>query len=208
MRGRLSSAEKFLLVVFLLSLPLCNPWVRGDGVGYYAYARALLIDHNLNFQKDYLSGNPNFISAHVDPSGHLARGLYTVTGHVDNHFSVGPAILWAPFLVSAHLLVLGARALGASVAADGFSFPYRAAMALGTAVYGFLALWISFQLTKKYCSQRWALLATLGIWWGTSLPVYMYFNPSWSHAHSAFSVALFLWYWERLQRSAASQRLG
>ena len=25
----------------------------------------------------------------------------------------------------------------------------------------------------------------------------MYFNPSWSHAHSAFAVALFLWYWNR-----------
>jgi hypothetical protein len=25
----------------------------------------------------------------------------------------------------------------------------------------------------------------------------MYFNPSWSHAHSAFMVALFLWYWIR-----------
>jgi len=25
----------------------------------------------------------------------------------------------------------------------------------------------------------------------------MYFNPSWSHAHSAFIVALFLWYWDR-----------
>ncbi|HLZ93105.1 MAG TPA: hypothetical protein VKQ28_15450, partial [Candidatus Acidoferrum sp.] len=36
-------------------------------------------------------------------------------------------------------------------------------------------------------------------------PVYMYFNPSWSHAHSAFAVALFLWYWHRtrLQRSLA-----
>jgi hypothetical protein len=25
----------------------------------------------------------------------------------------------------------------------------------------------------------------------------MYFNPSWSHAHSAFVVALFIWYWDR-----------
>jgi hypothetical protein len=24
----------------------------------------------------------------------------------------------------------------------------------------------------------------------------MYFNPSWSHAHSAFAAALFLWYWD------------
>ena len=42
----------------------------------------------------------------------------------------------------------------------------------------------------------WALLATVGIWAGSSLPVYMYFNPFWSHAHSAFIVALFLWYWD------------
>jgi hypothetical protein len=27
--------------------------------------------------------------------------------------------------------------------------------------------------------------------------VYMYFNPSWSHAHSAFMVTVFLWYWIR-----------
>jgi hypothetical protein len=32
--------ERFLVLLFLLTLPLMNPWVRGDGVGYYAYARA------------------------------------------------------------------------------------------------------------------------------------------------------------------------
>jgi hypothetical protein len=29
----------------------------------------------------------------------------------------------------------------------------------------------------------------------------MYFNPSWSHAHSAFAVALFLWYWHETRTS-------
>jgi hypothetical protein len=29
----------------------------------------------------------------------------------------------------------------------------------------------------------------------------MYFNPSWSHAHSAFAVALFLWYWHETRFS-------
>ena len=28
----------------------------------------------------------------------------------------------------------------------------------------------------------------------------MYFNPSWSHAQSAFAVALFLWYWMRTRK--------
>ena len=55
--------------------------------------------------------------------------------------------------------------------------------------------------TAADVDQTWALLATLAIWWASSLPVYMYFNPSWSHAHSAFVVALFLWYWHETRDS-------
>ena len=61
-----------------------------------------------------------------------------------------------------------------------------------------------FEIARKYFGDPWAFLATVGIWMASSLPIYMYFNPSWSHALSAFTVALFLWYWERtrLQRTA------
>jgi hypothetical protein len=52
-----------------------------------------------------------------------------------------------------------------------------------------------YRVACRFVAERWALLETLAIWWGSSLPVYMYFNPSWSHAHSAFTVALFFWYW-------------
>src|SRR5438094_3382350 len=41
------------------------------------------------------------------------------------------------------------------------------------------------------------MLAALGMWFASSLPVYMYFTPSWSHAQSVFIVAAFLWYWHR-----------
>ena len=51
-------------------------------------------------------------------------------------------------------------------------------------------------MAKKYLPTRWAFLGTLGIWFASSLPVYMYFNPSWSHAQSAFVTALFFWYWD------------
>jgi hypothetical protein len=193
--------ERLLLLVFVLSLPLLNPWVRGDGVGYYAFARAPLIEHSLDFTHDYQHANESFRENRLDPSGNPYSEFRTVTGHLDNHFTVGPAILWSPFLLLAHLGVLLARALGAHVAADGFSAPYRLAMAFGTAVYGFLGLLISFRLARKYLDERWAFLATLGIWWASSLPVYMYFNPSWSHAHSAFAVALFVWYWHRTRDS-------
>ena len=194
-------SETILALLFLLTLPLINPWVRGDGVGYYAYARALLIEHSLDFTKDWLEANPTFRMGRVDEAQHIRLEQYTRTGHLDNHFTVGPAMLWAPFLVATHLAVLGFDHLGGHVRADGFSMPYIVVMAGATALYGFLGLLLSFRLARKYVEERWAFLATLGIWFASSLPVYMYFNPSWSHAHSAFAVALFLWYWDRTREA-------
>jgi len=194
-------SERLLLLLFLFSLPFLNPWVRGDGVGYYAFARAPLIQHNLDFTEDYRHANESFRGPRLDENNQPKSDFRTPTGHLDNHFTVGPAILWTPFLLITHAGVLLARALGSSVAADGFSAPYRITMALATALYGFLGLLLAFRLARQYVEARWALLATLSIWWASSLPVYMYFNPSWSHAHSSFAVALFVWYWHRTRSS-------
>lgn len=194
---RFTKYEVLLVVLFVLSLPLCNPWVRGDGVGYYAFARSMLIEHRLDFSKDWQAANESFRMGRLDADGNVRPTEYTATGHLDNHFSVGPAILWSPFLIATHAGVLLYDQVGGKVPADGFSKPYRLAMALGTAIYGFLALLVSFALARRYVLERWAFLATLGIWLASSLPVYMYFNPSWSHAHSAFMVSVFVWYWLR-----------
>ena len=131
---------------------------------------------------------------------------FTPTGHLENHFAVGPSILWAPFLVPVHLAMLALQKIGMNVRPDGFSRPYIVTMALATALYGFLGLFFSFRLACHYIEERWALLATLGIWFASSLPVYMYFNPSWSHAHSVFIVALFLWYWHETQQGRTLQQ--
>jgi hypothetical protein len=194
---RITKYEGTLILLFLVTLPLVNPWVRGDGVGYYAFARAMLVEHRLDFTRDWLSANTSFRRGRVDSSGRLTPEQYTTTGHIDNHFSIGPAILWAPFLITAHVGVVGYDRFGGHTIADGFSRPYRLAMALGTALYGFLAILLSFRLARKYVPEQWAFLASLGIWFGSSLPVYTYFNPSWAHAPSAFAVALFVWYWVR-----------
>jgi hypothetical protein len=197
-------AYRWLLGLFVLSVVLVNPWVRGDGVGYYAFARAALIQHNLDFTPDYNAANASFRDGRLDENGNPKPLFRTATNHLDNHFTVGPAILWAPFLIAAHAGVLVARAFGSNVAADGFSAPYRFAMALGTAIYAFLGLILAMRLAAKYVGERWAFLATVGVWWASSLPVYMYFNPSWSHAHSAFMVALFLWYWHETRETRST----
>jgi len=196
-KPRLNRYDKILILLFVVSLPLVNPWVRGDGVGYYAYARSLVVSHNLQFEPDWLHANPSFYMGRVDAAGHIRADQYTSTGHLDNHFTIGPALIWIPFLAVTHAAVLAADFLGARIPANGFSWPYLDTMAIVTALAGFLGLFLSFRLARKYFSERCAFLATLGIWFASSLLVYMYFNPSWSHAHSAFVAALFLWYWDR-----------
>jgi hypothetical protein len=188
---------KALFFLLIVSLPLVNPWVHGDGVGYYAYARSLLIQHNLQFEDDWRVSNASFAMDRVDSNGAISPDQYTVTHHLDNHFTVGPAILWAPFLILVHLVVVSLNHLGAHFVTNGFTRPYVITIALATVAYGFSGLLLSFNLARRFVAERWAFLATVGYWFASSLPVYMYLNPSWSHALSLFTVALFLWYWHR-----------
>jgi hypothetical protein len=186
-----------LFFVFVATLPLVNPLVHGDGVGYYAYLRAPFIQHNLRFEEDWRHANLAFVESRVDSGNQLRADQYASTGYIGNLFTVGPAILWTPFFLLAHVTVLVADRFGGHIPADGFSLPYRVLVAFGSAFYGYCGLLLSYLLARKFLDSSWALLATLGVWAGSSLPVYMYFNPFWAHAHSAFVVALFLWYWDR-----------
>src|SRR5271168_2070116 len=87
---RFTKYEALLALLFLLTLPLSNPWVRGDGVGYYAFARSLLIEHRLDFTKDWLNANETFRMNRLDAAGNILPDEYTATGHLNNHFSIGP----------------------------------------------------------------------------------------------------------------------
>jgi len=147
--------EISLVIIFVLTLPLLNPWVRGDGVGYYAYARAPLIEHDLDFTHYYQFANESFREARCDENGNPKREYRTSTSHLDNHFTVGPATLWSPFLLVAHAAVMVARTRGSHIPADGFSWPYRYAMAFGTGLYGFLTLFVSFRPARKYVGPLW-----------------------------------------------------
>lgn len=196
-RWKSFSYTKALFVLLIITLPIVNPWVHGDGVGYYAYVHSLLIDHDLQFENEWRAANSSFTIGRVGPDGEILASQYTITHHLDNHFTVGPAILWAPFLIAVHASILLLNNFGAHINSDGFGRPYLLTMALATVGYGFCGLLLCFHLAREFVAERWAFLAVVGYWFASSLPVYMYLNPSWSHAHTLFSVALFLWYWHR-----------
>jgi hypothetical protein len=197
-----SNYERALFFLFLLGLPFLHLLVNGDGIGYYAYVRSPLVDHNFRFSSDWQDPKEELEKIFLE--NHFVDNPVTKTGHLPNFYSVGPAILWSPFLIVAHLAVLGLSRLGWHIAADGHSWPYLAAMAAATVLYGFAGLCLSFGIARKFVEERWAFWATAGIWFGTSVPVYFYLLPAWSHAHSVFANSLFLWYWLRTRGSRTS----
>ena len=59
-RVRVSSPSSWPFAVFVVTLPLVNPLAHGDGIGYYAYLRVPLIQHNLRFEEDWRHANLGF----------------------------------------------------------------------------------------------------------------------------------------------------
>jgi hypothetical protein len=190
----LSNYQRALFLVCVLGLPFLSAKVNGDGIGFYAYARSPLIEHNLYFSTDWQDPKKDFEEIFLI---NRTLGITTRTGHLPNYYPVGPAILWSPFLIVTHLAVLASIGMGAHIPADGHSWPYMAAMAGATVLYGLAGLCLSYAVARKFVAERWAFWATLGIWLATPLPAFMYLYPSWPHTHSVFVNALFFWYWLR-----------
>lgn len=200
----LSGYDRTLFLLFALSLVFLHPVVNGDGVGYYANLRSPLVDHNFQFASDF--PNPKFQLLLIFLEDHFVENPMTKTGHLPNFYSVGPAMLWLPFVAATHAVVLTLDHRGWAIPADGHSRPYVVVVSLSSALYCFLGLWLSFRLARNYVEERWAFWATVTIWLASSLPVFLYLYPAWSHAHSVFATSLFVWYWDRTRGTRTTKQ--
>jgi len=128
----LNKDHKVLVAVFVLSMILLFvPRIHSDGRGYYAYIRSLAFDRDLDFSNEFSLFTD-------DPRGLPLAEARTKTGYVQNPWSVGPAILWIPFFLLAHLGTYLFNTVGFSLPLDGYSFLYVLAASLGSAFYTFL----------------------------------------------------------------------
>jgi hypothetical protein len=193
---RPSRAQLALGLALLATLPLANPYIRGEGHGYYAYLPSVALDRDLHFENEYRRGDPDFVTSNFRRAdGHLWPPMETPTGRVRNQWPSGAALLWAPAFLQAHAAVLVARSLGAAVAADGYALPYRMACAAATAAYAALALLLAARAAERIAGRSAGLAAAVGVWLASSLPVYMYFLPFYGHAPGAFATGVFVWWW-------------
>lgn len=195
-----------LIATFAVSIPVITPYLRGDGIAYYAYVASAIIDGDLQFENEYRRSDPVRCARYFEADGTPRADLVTRTGHLLNYHSAGPSFLWSPFFAIAHAGVAAHNAAAPrerAIEADGYSRPYLWACAFGTALFGFLALLLAHDLAFRIASPWAALLATLGIWFAGNLAVYMYLLPFLSHPASAFVGAAFLWLWWRTARAPA-----
>jgi len=190
------AGRRALVLLFLFTLPLVTPRVRGaDEIEYFSYLRSLVFDHDVEFGNEY----DRFYAA--DPQGLAGfKATFldrreTETGRHINFAPLGCALLWSPFYLLAHAGVLAARAFGAAVAADGFSFPYVAAVCYASALYGLAGLLLVHDTLRGHgrMPEPAATLSVAALWLGTPLLYYMTLAPAFSHAPGVFAVALLVW---------------
>jgi hypothetical protein len=163
--------------------------VQGDGHYTYLWARSLAFDGDLDLTNDYaLCGDPWRMLTPKEP------GL-----RPQNTWPVGPALLWSPAL-------LAARALGVGGPPHG-CFGARAEVAMAvTCLAGWLTVVLAFVVARRRVGEGPALLAALAVGLATALPYYTAILPSYSHAPSAFAVALFLERWDATRGAVTWRR--
>lgn len=180
-----------------------------DEVEYFVFLRSLWFDHDVSFENDY---------RHIYESG-IARppGFHetflerrTETGRRINFGTIGCALLWSPFYGVADLSARAMRASGMGADVDGYSKPYIAGVAYGSAVYGALSIVLSILVCQRLfgstsdapdrVGRLTPFLAAAMVWIGTPLIFYMYVTPPMAHATSSFTVALFVLVWLHARR--------
>jgi hypothetical protein len=198
-----------LAAAFVLTLPAVTPRIyASDEIEFFSYLRSLWFDRDVSFDNEYrrfyeqgIGRGENFHATFLE--------LTTEAGRRPNFATIGPALLWAPFYAAGDLV---ARATGAS--ADGYSKPYVAAVAYGSACYGFAAVVLAAASARMLRRRApWGsdsesargigldVTAAALVWIGSPLLFYMYVAPPYSHACSAFAVALFAFVWLRARES-------
>jgi len=205
-----SAADARALLVVGLIAVLTLPGVTrriyaSDEVEYVAFLRSLWFDGDVSFDNEYrrfyadgTARNPAFAATFIEPA--------TETGLRRNFGTIGSALLWAPFYAAADAGVRAARAMGSSVPADGYSWPYISAVCIGSAVYGLLALLLAWHAARRVLDAaglpqgRHTPLAAAAAGLGTPLLFYMYVSPGFAHATSAFAVSAFVLAWVVVRR--------
>ena len=207
-----------IVAFWVLSLPLWHQLgtrVTGEGISYYVYLRSAVFDGDLDFSNEYEAFNID------DADPRLVNNL-TPTGVPRNVHSVGPAVVWSPFLLigqavesldlnNTEVTPFGAErqtheALDRETLGPGYAHPSVAAMALGSIVLFGLATVLWYREIARTLAPRDATIGVLGVIVTGPLLWYTFFEPSMSHAPTAACLVFAMVAWRAWARNPAAGR--
>lgn len=158
--------------------------IVSDGKLYYAWARSLVIDRDLDFENDYRLLSP------PDPLPVELSRARTPRGLVVNKYPVGLALLELPATVLAHVVA----SVSGVWPADGLSMPYQAAVATTLVLLALAGLWLLFEASVRLgCREHWAFWLLAGSLAATNVVHYIAKEPAMSHAAGLGLFGVFAW---------------
>jgi len=177
-----------------------GPPIRSDGLSYYVYLPAVLLDHDVTMVRTAarsFGGDPTNIAA-VD----WTRTSSGTQLPLDPH-GVGEAVLMSPFFAVGHLLAVLTKE-----PRDGFSWPYQAAAVAAGLMYVLLGLALTASVLRRWFTRRTVIVTTVAITFGAAVFQYATYDATYSHGYSFFLVALAmrltLSVWDRPRFSSAA----
>lgn len=187
---------------FLLLFQLIGPgW---DAVFYYAYARSVVFDRDLDLVND--------LTLSYDTAGadFVAKALHTQlteSGRVENPFAIGASLLWLPLVAA---LYFGGQILQYSglIAGGwhGYEWFFWGSVSLFSALSGLAAFWLSYRVAERETGHVSATLATMTLMLATPLLYYQFREPMYSHTASALTAALCVYVWWRDREKPLAMR--
>ena len=172
--------------------------IAGDGLGYYAWLRSLLIDGDWSFDNEFDEHNPYGESV-------PAPEARTELGRRSNPFSVGPACVWSLTVVPGHLLVRALQGYGLPWAADGYSLPYQLLVGGTSLFFSLVGLLLLYGVCRQYAQPVQAALAAALLTLGTTIVYYGAVEVSMGHGLGTAALAALVYYW---LKSYGSERPG
>jgi len=184
-KSRLDNIAFVIVFIALLATSLSyRVWkapdrvIAHDVVLYYQYLPTVFIYKDLSMS--FTKTNIEFFRDKIWTNS-------TKVGRTMSKMTMGTAVLYSPFFFPAHWL---AKPLG--YPADGYSLPYRIALAFSSIFYAMAGLFLLMKLLRKYFDRMAVAITVLAIGLGTNLYFYTNIDPAMSHAYSFCLFAAFI----------------
>lgn len=205
-----SAPRRWVYLILLVMVVSVNPYLRGDGVGYYAYLHSPMFDQDFDFRNEFAHADSAQRRNYFLPSGQLRPHLLTSTGRVSNQWSPGVALLWAPAVLAVHLVLSALSFLGVETARDGFSAPYLWALGATTAACAIGGTLITRRLAISLgASRASSSVAAIAVTGASSLLVYSNLLPYYPMAAAALPAGvLCVLVWGRSYSKRATVSIG